>query len=65
MRLAGSPWQAPTSPPSLHFGCCQQALGSQAIQVGHRQVEVFTVEQTVHSEEGIPMSCQFYLLPDG
>uniref|UniRef100_A0A8C4LWE0 Ciliogenesis-associated TTC17-interacting protein n=1 Tax=Equus asinus TaxID=9793 RepID=A0A8C4LWE0_EQUAS len=30
-----------------------QALGSQAIQ------------QTVHSEEGIPMSCQFYLLPDG
>ncbi|XP_023498090.2 ciliogenesis-associated TTC17-interacting protein isoform X1 [Equus caballus] len=42
-----------------------QALGSQAIQVGHQQVEVFTVEQTVHSEEGIPMSCQFYLLPDG
>ncbi|OWK12622.1 hypothetical protein Celaphus_00015051, partial [Cervus elaphus hippelaphus] len=42
-----------------------QALGSQTIQVGHQQVEVFIVEQTVHSEQGIPMSCQFYLLPDG
>nr|XP_019597423.1 PREDICTED: ciliogenesis-associated TTC17-interacting protein isoform X3 [Rhinolophus sinicus] len=42
-----------------------QALGSQTIQVDHQQVEVFIVEQTVHSEEGIPMSCQFYLLPDG
>ena len=52
-----------TSLPS--FGCCQQALGSQTIQVGHQQVEVFIVEQTVHSEQGIPMSCQFYLLSDG
>ncbi|KAF4014126.1 hypothetical protein G4228_005694 [Cervus hanglu yarkandensis] len=43
----------------------KQALGSQTIQVGHQQVEVFIVEQTVHSEQGIPMSCQFYLLPDG
>ncbi|KAF5922587.1 hypothetical protein HPG69_017960 [Diceros bicornis minor] len=42
-----------------------QALGSQTIQLGRQQVEVFTVEQTVHSEEGIPMSCQFYLLSDG
>ncbi|XP_032968324.1 ciliogenesis-associated TTC17-interacting protein [Rhinolophus ferrumequinum] len=42
-----------------------QALGSQTIQMDHQQVEVFIVEQTVHSEEGIPMSCQFYLLPDG
>ncbi|KAM5267121.1 ciliogenesis-associated TTC17-interacting protein isoform 3-T3 [Hipposideros larvatus] len=42
-----------------------QALGSQTIQVDHQQVEVFIVEQTVHSDEGIPMSCQFYLLPDG
>ncbi|KAF6361192.1 ciliogenesis associated TTC17 interacting protein [Rhinolophus ferrumequinum] len=42
-----------------------QALGSQNIQMDHQQVEVFIVEQTVHSEEGIPMSCQFYLLPDG
>ncbi|XP_072817744.1 ciliogenesis-associated TTC17-interacting protein isoform X2 [Vicugna pacos] len=42
-----------------------QALGSQTIQVGHQQVEVFIVEQTVHSEKGIPMSCQFYLLSDG
>ncbi|KAI4544439.1 hypothetical protein MG293_004705 [Ovis ammon polii] len=42
-----------------------QALGSQTIQVGHQQVEVFIVEQTVHSEQGIPVSCQFYLLSDG
>ncbi|XP_019493722.1 PREDICTED: ciliogenesis-associated TTC17-interacting protein isoform X2 [Hipposideros armiger] len=42
-----------------------QALGSQTIQVDHQQVEVFIVEQTVHSDEGIPTSCQFYLLPDG
>uniref|UniRef100_F1SRZ9 Ciliogenesis-associated TTC17-interacting protein n=1 Tax=Sus scrofa TaxID=9823 RepID=F1SRZ9_PIG len=42
-----------------------QALGSQTIQVGRQQVEVFIVEQTVHSEEGIPMSYQFYLLSDG
>ena len=48
-----------------YFGCFQQALGSQTIQVGHQQVEVFIVEQTVHSEQGIPVSCQFYLLSDG
>uniref|UniRef100_A0A8C3VXN7 Ciliogenesis-associated TTC17-interacting protein n=1 Tax=Catagonus wagneri TaxID=51154 RepID=A0A8C3VXN7_9CETA len=42
-----------------------QALGSQTIQVGRQQVEAFIVEQTVHSEEGIPMSFQFYLLSDG
>ncbi|KAG8520904.1 Ciliogenesis-associated TTC17-interacting protein, partial [Galemys pyrenaicus] len=42
-----------------------QALGEQTIQVGHQQVEVFIVEQNVHSQEGIPMSCQFYLLSDG
>ncbi|XP_067596706.1 ciliogenesis-associated TTC17-interacting protein isoform X3 [Pseudorca crassidens] len=42
-----------------------QGLGSQTIQVGHQQVEAFIVEQTVHSEEGIPVSCQFYLLSDG
>uniref|UniRef100_A0A8C9AM60 Ciliogenesis-associated TTC17-interacting protein n=1 Tax=Prolemur simus TaxID=1328070 RepID=A0A8C9AM60_PROSS len=41
------------------------ALGFQTIQVGHQQAEVFIVEQTVHSEKGIPMSCQYYLLPDG
>ncbi|XP_010610222.1 ciliogenesis-associated TTC17-interacting protein isoform X2 [Fukomys damarensis] len=47
--------------------CCStyRALGFQAIQVGHQQAQVFIVEQTVHSEEGIPMSCQFYLLSDG
>ncbi|KAL2775087.1 ciliogenesis-associated TTC17-interacting protein isoform 2 [Daubentonia madagascariensis] len=43
----------------------KQALGFQTIQVGRQQAEVFIVEQTVHSEEGIPMSCQYYLLPDG
>ncbi|XP_060049886.1 ciliogenesis-associated TTC17-interacting protein [Erinaceus europaeus] len=42
-----------------------QALGSQTIQVDHHEAEVFIVEQTVHSEDGIPVSCQFYLLPDG
>ncbi|KAM9664856.1 ciliogenesis-associated TTC17-interacting protein [Trichechus inunguis] len=42
-----------------------QALGFQTIQVGHQQAEVFIVEQTVHSDEGIPMSCQFYLFSDG
>ncbi|KAM6151946.1 ciliogenesis-associated TTC17-interacting protein [Erethizon dorsatum] len=47
--------------------CCStyQALGFQTIQVGHQQAQVFIVEQTVHSEEGIPTSCQFYLLSDG
>lgn len=64
-EMLGGPWWVPTSPPSLHFGCHQQALGSQTIQVGRQQVEVFIVEQTVHSEEGIPMSYQFYLLSDG
>nr|XP_054965057.1 ciliogenesis-associated TTC17-interacting protein isoform X3 [Pan paniscus] len=42
-----------------------QNLGFQTIQVDHQQAEVFIVEQTVHSEEGIPMSCQYYLLSDG
>ncbi|XP_004638303.2 ciliogenesis-associated TTC17-interacting protein [Octodon degus] len=42
-----------------------QALGFQTIQVGHQEAQAFIVEQTVHSEEGIPMSCQFYLLSDG
>ncbi|KAF0871825.1 PNKD hydrolase, partial [Crocuta crocuta] len=42
-----------------------QALGTQTIQVGRQQVDVFIVEQTVHSDEGIPSSCQFYLLSDG
>ncbi|XP_054334488.1 ciliogenesis-associated TTC17-interacting protein isoform X9 [Pongo pygmaeus] len=43
----------------------EQDLGFQTIQVDHQQAEVFIVEQTVHSEEGIPMSCQYYLLSDG
>ncbi|XP_016012220.2 ciliogenesis-associated TTC17-interacting protein isoform X2 [Rousettus aegyptiacus] len=42
-----------------------QALGTQTIQVDRQQVEVFMVEQTVHADQGIPMSCQFYLLSDG
>ncbi|XP_048664949.1 ciliogenesis-associated TTC17-interacting protein [Marmota marmota marmota] len=42
-----------------------QALGFQNIQVGHQQSEVFIVEHTVHSNEGIPMSWQFYMLCDG
>ncbi|XP_023385483.1 ciliogenesis-associated TTC17-interacting protein isoform X4 [Pteropus vampyrus] len=43
----------------------EQALGSQTIQVDRQQAEVFIVEQTVHSDQGIPTSCQFYLLSDG
>ncbi|XP_023447805.1 ciliogenesis-associated TTC17-interacting protein isoform X2 [Dasypus novemcinctus] len=42
-----------------------QALGFQKMQVDHHQVEVFIVEQTVHSIEGIPMSCLYYLFSDG
>ncbi|KAG3275225.1 ciliogenesis associated TTC17 interacting protein [Ictidomys tridecemlineatus] len=42
-----------------------RALGFQNIQVGHQQSEVFIVEHTVHSNEGIPMSWQFYMLCDG
>ncbi|XP_058520989.1 ciliogenesis-associated TTC17-interacting protein isoform X2 [Ochotona princeps] len=43
----------------------EQSLGFQTIQVGWQQAPVFIVEQTVHSEEGIPMAWQFYLLSDG
>ncbi|XP_006892005.1 PREDICTED: uncharacterized protein C2orf62 homolog [Elephantulus edwardii] len=42
-----------------------QPLGSQTFQMGSQQEEVFIVEQTVHSEEGVPMSCQYYLFRDG
>ncbi|XP_077011222.1 ciliogenesis-associated TTC17-interacting protein isoform X1 [Tamandua tetradactyla] len=42
-----------------------QALGFQTMQVGRQQAEVLIVEQTVHSNEGIPMSCQYYLFSDG
>nr|XP_017198599.1 ciliogenesis-associated TTC17-interacting protein [Oryctolagus cuniculus] len=42
-----------------------QALGFQTIQVGRQQAPAFIVEQTVHSEEGIPMSWQFYMFSDG
>ncbi|XP_002749961.2 ciliogenesis-associated TTC17-interacting protein isoform X3 [Callithrix jacchus] len=42
-----------------------QDLGFQTIHMDQKQAEVFIVEQTVHSEEGIPMSCQYYLLSDG
>ncbi|KAM6178401.1 ciliogenesis-associated TTC17-interacting protein [Rhynchocyon petersi] len=45
--------------------CTYQFLGSQKFQMDHQQAEVFIVEQTVHSEEGIPMSCQYYLFSDG
>uniref|UniRef100_A0A8C5JX64 Ciliogenesis-associated TTC17-interacting protein n=2 Tax=Jaculus jaculus TaxID=51337 RepID=A0A8C5JX64_JACJA len=45
--------------------CTYQALGYQTIQVGHQEAEMFIVEQTVHSDENIPFSCQFYLLSDG
>uniref|UniRef100_G1T390 Ciliogenesis-associated TTC17-interacting protein n=1 Tax=Oryctolagus cuniculus TaxID=9986 RepID=G1T390_RABIT len=50
---------------SLPLGRGQQALGFQTIQVGRQQAPAFIVEQTVHSEEGIPMSWQFYMFSDG
>ncbi|XP_049624891.1 ciliogenesis-associated TTC17-interacting protein [Suncus etruscus] len=42
-----------------------QCLGSQTVEINHQQVEVFVVEQNIHSQVGIPSSCQFYLLSDG
>lgn len=45
--------------------CTYKSLGFQTIQVGNQQAKMFIVEQTIHSEEGIPFSCQYYLLPDG
>ncbi|XP_048201690.1 ciliogenesis-associated TTC17-interacting protein [Perognathus longimembris pacificus] len=45
--------------------CTYEALGFQTMQVGRQQAEVFIIEQMVHSVEGIPMACQFYLLSDG
>ncbi|XP_004617245.3 ciliogenesis-associated TTC17-interacting protein [Sorex araneus] len=42
-----------------------EALGSQVIQINQQQAKVFIVEQNIHSQEGIPLSYQFYLLSDG
>ncbi|XP_027729591.1 ciliogenesis-associated TTC17-interacting protein isoform X2 [Vombatus ursinus] len=42
-----------------------EALGFQTIHLGSEQAEVLVVEQTVHSNEDIPMTWQYYLLPDG
>ncbi|XP_043853236.1 ciliogenesis-associated TTC17-interacting protein isoform X1 [Dromiciops gliroides] len=42
-----------------------EALGFQTIQLGSEQAEVLVVEQTMHSDEDIPMTWQYYLLPDG
>ncbi|XP_020858362.1 ciliogenesis-associated TTC17-interacting protein [Phascolarctos cinereus] len=42
-----------------------EALGFQTIQLGSEQAEVLVVEQTMHSNEDIPMTWQYYLLPDG
>lgn len=66
-EIWGRSWWASTShlPPSLYLGRCQQDLGFQKVQVGRQQVEVFIMEQTLHSVKGIPNSCQFYLLSDG
>nr|XP_020858363.1 ciliogenesis-associated TTC17-interacting protein isoform X3 [Phascolarctos cinereus] len=43
----------------------EEALGFQTIQLGSEQAEVLVVEQTMHSNEDIPMTWQYYLLPDG
>ncbi|XP_068931199.1 ciliogenesis-associated TTC17-interacting protein [Petaurus breviceps papuanus] len=42
-----------------------EALGFQTIQLGSKQAEALVVEQTMHSNEDIPMTWQYYLLPDG
>ncbi|XP_036609292.1 ciliogenesis-associated TTC17-interacting protein [Trichosurus vulpecula] len=42
-----------------------EALGFQTIQLGSEQAEVLVVEQTMHSNEDIPMTWHYYLLPDG
>ncbi|XP_074047476.1 ciliogenesis-associated TTC17-interacting protein isoform X1 [Macrotis lagotis] len=40
-------------------------LGFQTIRVGSQQAEALVIEQTMHSDEDIPLSWQYYLLPDG
>uniref|UniRef100_A0A6I8NVY6 Ciliogenesis-associated TTC17-interacting protein n=1 Tax=Ornithorhynchus anatinus TaxID=9258 RepID=A0A6I8NVY6_ORNAN len=40
-------------------------LGSQPLKIGQEQVPTFGVEQTIHSEDDIPITFQFYLLTDG
>lgn len=65
VRFGGDAGGHPHNLPPSYLGCCQQGLGFQKIQVDRQQVEVFIVEQTVHSVKGIPNSCQFYLLSDG
>ncbi|XP_072473868.1 ciliogenesis-associated TTC17-interacting protein isoform X2 [Notamacropus eugenii] len=42
-----------------------EALGFQTIQLGSEQAEVLVVEQNMYSNEDIPMTWQYYLLPDG
>ncbi|XP_031813921.1 ciliogenesis-associated TTC17-interacting protein [Sarcophilus harrisii] len=42
-----------------------EALGFQTIQFGSEKAEAMVVEQTMHSNEDIPMTWQYYLLPDG
>uniref|UniRef100_A0A8D0DMB4 Ciliogenesis-associated TTC17-interacting protein n=1 Tax=Salvator merianae TaxID=96440 RepID=A0A8D0DMB4_SALMN len=41
------------------------ALGFQKQQVGKEEVDVFVIERSVHSEDEVPLSWQFYFLSDG
>ncbi|XP_074047477.1 ciliogenesis-associated TTC17-interacting protein isoform X2 [Macrotis lagotis] len=43
----------------------EENLGFQTIRVGSQQAEALVIEQTMHSDEDIPLSWQYYLLPDG
>ncbi|XP_038605790.1 ciliogenesis-associated TTC17-interacting protein [Tachyglossus aculeatus] len=40
-------------------------LGSQPLKMGQEEVPTFGVEQTIHSEDDIPITFHFYLLADG
>ncbi|XP_044525369.1 ciliogenesis-associated TTC17-interacting protein [Gracilinanus agilis] len=42
-----------------------ESLGFQTIQLGSEKAEAMVVEQTMHSDEDIPMTWQYYLLSDG
>uniref|UniRef100_F6WFD2 Ciliogenesis-associated TTC17-interacting protein n=1 Tax=Monodelphis domestica TaxID=13616 RepID=F6WFD2_MONDO len=42
-----------------------ESLGFQTIQLGSERTEAMVVEQTMHSDEDIPMTWQYYLLADG
>ncbi|XP_048341897.1 ciliogenesis-associated TTC17-interacting protein [Sphaerodactylus townsendi] len=42
-----------------------RALGFQKQRINKEEVDVFVIDRTVHSTEGIPLNWQFYFLSDG